>query len=114
MNTKSKRIFVRTTLMVVLCSLLLPGYILGKAKPTDNAPSLKGKKVLYVYGGWAGHEPKQSVDVFVPWLKSEGAEVVVSETLESYTDEKLMGSVDLIIQIWTNYQRTGSRPAKSG
>jgi uncharacterized protein len=101
MNTISKRIFVRTILVVVLCSLLLPGYGLGKVKQTNTDPSLKGKKVLYVYGGWAGHEPKQSVDVFVPWLKSEGAEVVVSDNLDSYTDEKLMGSVDLIIQIWT-------------
>jgi type 1 glutamine amidotransferase len=99
MNAKSKRIFVRTTLVVVLFSILSPLFISGKEK--EAVPSLKGKKVLYVYGGWAGHEPKQSVDVFVPWLKSEGAEVVVSETLDSYTDEKLMGSVDLIIQIWT-------------
>ncbi|MDP3181089.1 MAG: ThuA domain-containing protein [Bacteroidota bacterium] len=64
-------------------------------------PSLQGKKILYVFGGWDGHEPKQSVDLFVPWLRSEGAEVTVSDTLDSYLDEKLMNSLDLIIQIWT-------------
>jgi uncharacterized protein len=101
MSVLSRRIFIRTTLAVVLCSFLLPGYVSGKVKETGTVPSLKGKKVLYVYGGWSGHEPKQSLDVFVPWLKSEGAEVVVSETLDSYLDEKLMGSVDLIVQIWT-------------
>jgi type 1 glutamine amidotransferase len=101
MNAKSKRIFVRTTLVVVLFSILFPLFISGKGIEKETVPTLKGKKVLYVYGGWSGHEPKQSLDVFVPWLKSEGAEVVVSETLDSYLDEKLMGSVDLIIQIWT-------------
>ncbi len=29
-------------------------------------PSLKGKKILYTYGGWDGHEPKQSVELFQP------------------------------------------------
>lgn len=64
-------------------------------------PSLKGKKVLFVFGGWKGHEPTESVDVFVPWLKSEGAEVTVSDTLDSYLDKKLLDSLDLIIQNWT-------------
>jgi len=53
-------------------------------------PSLKGKKILFVYGGWKGHEPNESVEVFVPWLKSEGAEVTVSDTLDSYLDKDLM------------------------
>jgi len=101
MKAKSNCIFTRTTLVVVLFSVLIPLFLSGKGKEKEAVPSLKGKKVLYVYGGWAGHEPKQSVDVFVPWLKSEGAEVVVSETLDSYKDEKLMGSLDLIVQIWT-------------
>ena len=67
----------------------------------EGVSSLKGKKVLFVYGGWKGHEPDESVDVFVPWMKSEGAEVTVSDSLDSYLDEKLMDSLDLIVQIWT-------------
>lgn len=70
-------------------------------KKSKYIPSLMGKKVLYVYGGWTGHEPAQSVDIFVPWMKSEGAEVVVSDTLDSYLDEELMNSLDLIVQVWT-------------
>jgi hypothetical protein len=87
--------------MAAIMTLFLSqeGWAKGKVKMQE--PSLKGKKVLYVYGGWAGHEPTQSVDVFVPWLKEEGAEVTVSNTLDSYLDEKMMASVDLIIQIWT-------------
>ena len=45
----------------------------------DLLNSLKGKKVIYVWGGWPGHKPKESVDFFVPWLKSEGA-IAVSYT----------------------------------
>ena len=97
--------------MVVLFSISFPLFISGKGKEKEAVPSLKGKKVLYVYGGWAGHEPKQSVDVFVPWLKSEGAEVVVSNTLDSYLDSKLMDSVDLIIQIWTMGKITNAQEA---
>ena len=59
---------------------------------------LQNKKVLFIYGGWEGHEPKQSADLFVPWLESEGAEVTVSDNLGVYTDRTLMDSLDLIIQ----------------
>ena len=66
-----------------------------------KSPSLQGKSVLMVWGGWMGHEPKKCVEIFVPWLEEQGAEVTVSDTLDSYIDEELMSSVDLIIQIWT-------------
>ncbi|MFY9150584.1 MAG: ThuA domain-containing protein [Prolixibacteraceae bacterium] len=100
MKYLSRRQFVLTTMAAGAATVVLPTQLLAG---TDEkaTPSLKGKKVLYVYGGWAGHEPKQSVDLFVPWLRLEGAEVTVSDTLDSYLDEKLMASLDLIIQIWT-------------
>lgn len=63
--------------------------------------SLKGKKVLFVYGGWEGHDPVLTRDLFVPWMRSEGAEVVVSDKLDAYTDSTLMNSLDLVVQIWT-------------
>jgi len=62
---------------------------------------LNGKRILFVWGGWSGHEPEKCRDIFVPWLKQMGAEVVVSDTLDSYLDKKLMRSRDLIIQTWT-------------
>jgi len=72
------------------------------SSPKDNSiPSLKGKKVLFVWGGWKGHEPEQCKDLLVPWIKSEGAEVIVSDSLGVYRNEKLMKSLDLIIQVWT-------------
>ena len=33
-----------------------------------------------------GHEPDKCRDIFVPWMKSEGAEVTVSDTLDAYTN----------------------------
>jgi len=64
-------------------------------------PSLKGKVVLFVFGGWKGHEPEKCRDIFVPWMRSEGATVIESDSLGVYTDSTLMSGVDLVVQIWT-------------
>jgi len=56
---------------------------------------------LVVWGGWDGHEPKQCADIFVPWLKKQGFTVAVSSTLDAYLDPALMGSLRLIVPIWT-------------
>ncbi len=64
-------------------------------------PSLKGRKILFTYGGWDGHEPQKFVDYFTPWLKEEGAEVQAFPSLEPYTDKALMDSIDLVIQVFT-------------
>jgi type 1 glutamine amidotransferase len=72
-----------------------------RAGEGDPVQPLKGKKVLFVWGGWHGHEPEKCRDIFVPWMESEGAEVIVSDSLGVYTDEELMGSVDLVVQLWT-------------
>jgi type 1 glutamine amidotransferase len=63
--------------------------------------TLSGKKVLFVHGGWDGHHPKACRDLYVPWLRNIGAEVIVSDSLGVYADSTLMSQVDLIIQIWT-------------
>ena len=101
MSTLSRRKFVRTTMAAGAASLLVPKSLTAQSGTSDPQPSLKGKKVLYVWGGWDGHEPEQSVNVFVPWMREEGAEVVVSDTLDSYLDEDLMKSLDLVVQVWT-------------
>ena len=59
------------------------------------------KKAVMVWGGWAGHEPKQCVDVFVPILEQEGFEVTISDTLDTYNDRDLMLAQDLIVPTWT-------------
>ncbi|MGA0933530.1 MAG: ThuA domain-containing protein [Pseudohongiellaceae bacterium] len=57
--------------------------------------------VLFVYGGWEGHEPENYRDLLVPWLESQGFDVTVSDNLDVYTDEALMNEQDLVVQIWT-------------
>ena len=73
------------------------------------SPSLKDKKVLMVWGGWMGHEPKKCIDIFAPWIREQGAQVTVSDTLDAYLDEDLMSSVDLIVQVWTMGTITGEQ-----
>ena len=68
-------------------------------------------RALFVYGGWDGHEPESYRDMLVPWLESEGFEVVVSDDLDSYTDKALMDSIDLVVQIWTMGEITDAQQA---
>lgn len=90
-----KKIISLFTLFFVFC-------IAGtEAFAQDHQPSLKGKKVLFVYGGWKGHDPVPCRDLFVPWMRSEGAEVIVSDSLGCYRDKDLMSTIDLVVQIWT-------------
>ena len=60
------------------------------------------RAALMVWGGWDGHEPKQCVELFAPWLREQGFDVTVSDTLDAYLDEKLMGSLSLIVPVWTS------------
>jgi type 1 glutamine amidotransferase len=57
--------------------------------------------VLFAYGGWEGHEPKQCVDVFAPILEGHGFEVQMSDTLDVYLDAERLKSLDLIVPVWT-------------
>jgi hypothetical protein len=59
------------------------------------------KSVLFVWGGWDGHEPKQCVDIFAPIMKQEGFSVTICDTLDVYLDVSALKQFDLITQIWT-------------
>jgi uncharacterized protein len=54
-----------------------------------------------VWGGWDGHEPKQCVDIFHPFLEAEGFEVEVADTLDVYLDEEKMSGLSLVVPCWT-------------
>jgi len=54
-----------------------------------------------VWGGWPGHEPKQTVDVFAPWLAEQGFDVEISNSLDSYLDAEKMKGLSLIVQAVT-------------
>jgi len=72
-------------------------------------PSLKGRKILYTYGGWTGHEPVQSVELFKPWLEQEGAIVDAVDNLDPYTDKAYMKEIDLVIQAFTMGKISGAQ-----
>jgi hypothetical protein len=73
----------------------------GSSQAAGYPPRPARRKALFVYGGWPGHEPEQCRDLFVPWLRETGFEVVVSDTQAPYADATLMASIDLIVQVWT-------------
>jgi uncharacterized protein len=62
---------------------------------------MANKRALIVYGGWDGHTPKQSGEVFAPLLQAKGFEVEISDTLDVYADKAKMDSIDLVVPIWT-------------
>ena len=59
------------------------------------------KHALMVIGGWPGHTPEKSADMFQPVLEEAGFNVRRESTLDVYLDRDLLSSVDLIVPIWT-------------
>lgn len=100
----NKILSVRMPLAALVLLVLLISGRAGAAVPSsqpEELPSLKGKKILMVWGGWEGHEPRQFTEKIKPQLEKLGAIVTVSDSLGVYTNEEVMKSVDLIIQSWT-------------
>jgi uncharacterized protein len=96
----SRRSFISKGITAGAAAIVAPSLFGQNLFSGTNSP-LTGKKVLYVWGGWMGHEPDKCRDIFVPWLESEGAKVTVSDTLEAYVSLDLKKDFDLIIQAWT-------------
>jgi len=69
----------------------------------------KNRSALFVWGGWEGHEPKQCVDIFAPWLEKQGFDVEISHNLDSYLDVEKLKSLDLIVQVYTMASITGEQ-----
>jgi type 1 glutamine amidotransferase len=84
--------------------------------PLAKQPGRSSKSALIVWGGWEGHTPKACADLFGSWLESKGLRVVISDTLDIYTNKRRMRGFDLIVPIWTmgqisNDQWNGLRDA---
>lgn len=69
------------------------------AAPVGARPA--GRTALVVRGGWEGHDPVAQTDEFLPFLRQQGFEVLVEESLEVYADPAVMDRVDLVVQCWT-------------
>ncbi len=59
------------------------------------------KSALMVWGGWEGHQPKQCVDIFAPFLREQGFEVEIADTLDAYLDAEKLSRLSLIVPVWT-------------
>ncbi len=67
------------------------------------------KTALIVWGGWSGHTPQPSAELFAAILRDEGYEVEVSDTLDSYLDAGKLASLSLIVPCWTMGTITGEQ-----
>ena len=76
-------------------------FLLMACVAASGSAQEKKKKALFVWGGWEGHEPRQCVDIFAPWLKEQGFDIEISNTLDSYLDAANLKSLDLIVQAVT-------------
>jgi type 1 glutamine amidotransferase len=63
-------------------------------------------RALVVRGGWDGHEPVATTDLFIPRLRAHGFAVRIAETLEVYDDPAVLAAHDLIVQCWTGGELT--------
>ena len=91
-----------TTRILLLFSTIILLFSCSKPiAPIAPLPDLKNKKVLIVWGGWDGHQPDKYAQRMEKWLKEEGANVTVSDSLGIYEDSIFMASLDLILPYWT-------------
>ena len=59
------------------------------------------KSALVVWGGWEGHQPKETASLFAGILEGEGYAVEVSNSLDSYLDVEKLQALDLIVPVVT-------------
>jgi type 1 glutamine amidotransferase len=59
------------------------------------------RQALVVRGGWDGHQPVESTQLFIPFLEANGFTVRVETSPKIYADRDVMATVDLIVQVMT-------------
>jgi type 1 glutamine amidotransferase len=70
--------------------------------PPPSTPSSSGsRRALVVRGGWDGHQPVETTNLFIPFLQRNGFEVRIEESPAVYTDDDYLATVDLVLQINT-------------
>lgn len=61
----------------------------------------EARVALVVRGGWDGHQPVETTELFIPLLEANGFSVRVEESPAVYADDGHMATVDLIMQVNT-------------
>lgn len=63
--------------------------------------TMDGKTALIVWGGWEGHEPQKTAEIFAGELAEEGFQVDLETSLDSFLDANRLAATDLIVPIYT-------------
>ena len=59
------------------------------------------KKAFISWGGWEGHEPRETAELFAGVLAEEGFAVTLRDSLEPLADRAFLEEMDLIVPVWT-------------
>lgn len=59
------------------------------------------RTALIVRGGWDGHRPVESTELFLPFLERQGFDVRIEESPAVYADAAALAATDLIVQCVT-------------
>ena len=62
---------------------------------------MAAKRAVVVRGGWAGHQPVEATELFLPFLRANGYDVRVEDSPAIYADAAAMAATDLIVQCVT-------------
>lgn len=65
---------------------------------TETTAPTGRRRALVVRGGWDGHQPVESTELFIPFLVDNSFEVTVEDSPGIYADASFLATVDLIVQ----------------
>lgn len=67
------------------------------------------KKAIIFQGGYEGHTPKETSEVFAKILKDEGFSVTVVDSLDIFDDYENIKDFDLFVPCWTMGEISGAQ-----
>ena len=67
----------------------------------ETTKSRSTKNAFITWGGWDGHEPRQTANIFGDVLRASNYRVTIEDSLEPLEDSSFMESVDLVVPVWT-------------
>lgn len=70
-----------------------------------------GKTALIVWGGWEGHEPQKTAELFAGELANEGFDVALETSLDCFLDADRLAATDLIVPVYTQSTITKEQAA---
>ena len=73
----------------------------SSAAPMLDSRSAGPRRALVVRGGWEGHSPVETTELFLPALRAAGFAVEVADSLDVYCDAERLAATDLVVQCWS-------------